>query len=72
MATKQDFQGKGFGKKLIEKSIELLKSKNADLIWCDVRVKAVDFYKKLGFKIIGLQFEIPQIGTHYVMFKKLN
>ncbi|MCF6222676.1 MAG: GNAT family N-acetyltransferase [Flavobacteriaceae bacterium] len=71
MATKEKFQGKGFGKKLLEKSEEILKSKNTKIIWCNVRVKALGFYIKLGFNTIGNSFDIPPIGRHYVMIKQL-
>ena len=71
MATKENYQGKGFGKMLITKSEELLKEKEVIIVWCNARIVALDFYKKQGFKIIGKEFDIPQIGGHFVMYKKL-
>ncbi len=71
MATKENYQGKGFGKMLITKSEELLKEKEVIIIWCNARIVALDFYKKQGLKIIGKEFDIPQIGGHFVMYKKL-
>lgn len=71
MATKENYQGKGFGKMLIIKAEELLKKKEVIIIWCNARIVALDFYKKQGFKIIGKEFDIPQIGGHFVMYKKL-
>ena len=71
MATKENYQGKGFGKMLMTKSEELLKEKEVIIIWCNARIVALDFYKKQGFKIIGKEFDIPQIGGHFVMYKKL-
>ncbi len=71
MATDVANQGKGFGKILVQKSLDDLRKKNVDIIWCKARVVAIEFYKKQGFKIIGDAFDIPQIGTHFVMFKKL-
>jgi len=72
MATKEIYQGKGLGKILVIKSEEILKSKNAQFIWCNARVKALGFYTKLGFKIIGNEFDIPPIGGHFVMIKALT
>jgi predicted GNAT family N-acyltransferase len=72
MTTKEIFQGKGFGKKLLEKSVEILKSKNTKIIWCNARVKALGFYVKLGFKTVGNEFDIPPVGGHYVMIRHLS
>ncbi len=71
MATKEDFQGKGYGKELILYGLEILKSKNVEILWCNARIIALDFYKKMGFQTIGKEFDIPKIGRHFVMYLKL-
>ncbi len=72
MATLNDFQGKGYGKELTLHGIDILKKKQIDDLWCNARVSALDFYKKMGFQIIGKEFEVPKIGGHFVMFLKLS
>jgi ribosomal protein S18 acetylase RimI-like enzyme len=72
MATSDNCQGKGYGKSLLQEAEEILKSKDIDIIWCNARVAAIDFYKKNGYRVMSDIFEVPQIGPHYVMFKKLN
>lgn len=72
MATLDEYQGKGFGRKLISRAEEVLKEKNMDVLWCNARVVALDFYKKSGFKIKGSKFDITLIGNHYVMYKILK
>lgn len=72
MATQDRFQGKGFGKILMERSEELLKRKGISIIWCNARVVALDFYKKIGYKITGNEFDIPPIGGHFVMYKVIQ
>lgn len=72
MATLGAFQNKGYGKKLLVKTEEFLKDKKVTIIWCNARVIALDFYQKQGFRIIGNEFDIPQIGGHFVMCKKFN
>ncbi len=69
MATLDEYQGKGLGKELILKVEEVLKEKNVDVLWCNARVVALGFYKKLGFKIKGSKFDILLIGYHYEMLK---
>jgi len=72
MATLDQYQGKGYGQQLIKFGSEVLKEKQMELVWCNARVAAVNFYKKLGFKTIDKEFYIPKIGGHFVMFKKLG
>ena len=71
MATLPNAQHKGLAKILLEKSFNELKLHNIDLLWCDARVVAKGFYSKLGFVTNGDSYEIPIIGTHYLMYKKI-
>lgn len=72
MAVIQNYQGKGVGKILLNFGETSLVEKQVSILWMNAREKAVPFYKKLGFKVIGNVFDIPEIGNHYVMFKKLK
>ena len=72
MATLDGSQGKGYGKLLLQEAEAILKRKDIDIIWCNARVVAIDFYKKMGYQLMSEIFEVPQIGPHYVMFKKLK
>jgi len=50
--------GKGVGKALMEKSIEIAREKNKSILWLAVWPKnkpAIDFYFKWGFEIFGDQ-----------------
>ncbi|HZW63924.1 MAG TPA: GNAT family N-acetyltransferase [Flavobacteriaceae bacterium] len=71
MAILQSHQGKGLGHLLLEKGEFLLQNK-CTLIWCNAREKAVSFYKKHGYNILGESFEIEDIGIHYKMYKKIS
>ncbi len=71
MAVHPEHQKKGVGKKMIRYSIELLLSKDCPILWCNAREVAVGFYKRIGFQCIDKPFNIPGIGLHYVMYKKL-
>lgn len=72
MATLAEYQGSGAGKLMLERIFLILKEKKIDVLWCNARLLAVDFYKKQGFQTFGDKFEIPYVGAHYVMFKNLN
>ena len=72
MATGENYQGKGLGRKLILKAEEILKERKVDVLWFNARVVALDFYKKLGYKTIGEEFDIQYIGGHFNMYKKFT
>lgn len=72
MAILHQFQGKRLGNVLLEKSIQQLKQLNTDLLWCNARKNATNFYSKFGFNTYGKPFDIPNIGEHYTMFKNIN
>lgn len=71
MATDHDFQGHGLGRQLLEKAEEVLKTKNCPLFWFNARVSAFGFYEKCGYELRGDFFDIPLVGPHKIMFKKL-
>ena len=71
MATDYKFQRKGYASDLMEKSFKELKVRDCDMVWCNARLVAVDFYKSVGFKITGELFDIAGIGPHYYMYKEI-
>ena len=70
MAVLEDFQSKGYGEQLLKAAENFCFEEKADLIWFNAREKAIPFYQKSGYKIIGNAFDIPNVGIHFVMFKK--
>ena len=72
MAIKKEFQNQGLGKHLLLEVETILKQKKCTVIWCNARIIALPFYKKLKFKVIGNEFDIPKIGLHFKMYKTLK
>jgi len=72
MAVLEEFQGKGYGAALVKEAENHCINLNADLIWFNAREKAILFYKKLGYTIVGDSFLIPDVGIHFAMFKKIQ
>ncbi len=70
MATDSDFQRKGYASDLMAESFQELTRRDCDIVWCNARLVAVDFYKSVGFKISGELFDIEEIGPHYYMHKE--
>ncbi len=71
MAVLDEFQKKGYGERLVSEAECCIKEQNGSLIWFNAREAAVDFYKKMGYEIVGDAFDIPTIGIHFVMKKMI-
>tara|TARA_B100000768_G_scaffold142107_1_gene133920 strand:- start:247 stop:684 length:438 start_codon:yes stop_codon:yes gene_type:complete len=71
MATHPEFRRNSAATKLMKEAFILLKHKNCDILWCNARLIALDFYKSLGFNINGEEFNIKDIGPHFKMWKSL-
>lgn len=57
LGIKQNFQGKGFGKKYFMQMIDLLKDEGflrVELMVEEDNENAIEFYKKLGFEVEGI------------------
>ena len=72
IATLPEFQKKGLGSQLmIEIEKRLLKLKKIKLLWLNARISAKTFYYNLDYKTVGKTFNVPGIGIHQRMYKKL-
>lgn len=72
MAVLEEYQTKNLGSQLLESCVNHAIGQRGDVIWCNARINAVAFYKKYGFKIIGDEFDIENIGAHFLMAKNLG
>ena len=72
MATDHNFQRRGYATDLMQQSFKELKKMNCDMVWCNARLVAIDFYHSIGFKIVGEIFDIEGIGPHYYMYKIIS
>ncbi len=71
MAVLPEYRKKGLAELLLKKGEQLLKEKGRTLLWFNARIVALNFYKTLGYKTVGPEFNIPKIGAHFVMKKEL-
>jgi len=72
MATSPSVRGMQVGRQIIEVAIEKLKNLEIELLWCDARLESTGFYEKLGFKMKGEIYNVPEIGPHKLMYFELN
>jgi GNAT superfamily N-acetyltransferase len=67
MAVEPSLQKKGIGKELVRACIAFAEDR---LLWCNARSSAVSFYVGNGFETRGEEFDIPDVGPHFVMVYK--
>tara|TARA_R110000868_G_scaffold348962_1_gene610110 strand:+ start:728 stop:1162 length:435 start_codon:yes stop_codon:yes gene_type:complete len=71
MATLEEHRGGGHSRALLRTAFPLIKQNFCSLVWCNARISAQGFYEKTGFTTYGEQFEVPVIGPHMLMFRKI-
>jgi N-acetylglutamate synthase-like GNAT family acetyltransferase len=71
MAVEPDFQGKGLGKKLIQKLEEEAKIMQLNKLELQARENALEFYKNSGYQIAFSSFKLWDIIQHYLMYKNI-
>lgn len=67
-ATRQAFQGKGFGSKLLAHVIDITEKENYQKMWCNARLNKTGFYNKFGFKETNTNF--TKGGIDYVIMER--
>lgn len=71
MAILEEYQNKNAGTQLLKKIEKFCTLKGKEIIWFNARKTALEFYTKLGYEVLGKEFEIENVGTHFLMFKRL-
>lgn len=71
MATDPKHRRRGFGVKVMQRGLDVLRERHCDLLWFNARQVAFPFYASLGFVPLGPIFEMPGIGPHKVMYRHL-
>lgn len=72
MAVREDMQGKGFGKQVIEYIEAKAKDLKLKNIMLDARINAVKFYERNGYTVVGESYLLFGTIQHYKMMKKLE
>ncbi|HEX7880443.1 MAG TPA: GNAT family N-acetyltransferase [Candidatus Eisenbacteria bacterium] len=72
MATAPEMRGTGLGGALLEACIEHSRNHGGTRLWCNARVPAAGFYLRYGFVVHGEEFDLPGIGPHYLMSRRIG
>ena len=67
MATAPESRGQGAGGAVLAALVERARANGADRVWCNARIAARTLYERGGFHVGSEEFDIPEIGPHYVM-----
>lgn len=66
MATDPTVRGTGLGRLLVEAAVGHVLQRDGDLIWCNARVSAEQFYLRLGFRPVTGHFALPEVFEDHV------
>jgi GNAT superfamily N-acetyltransferase len=72
MATAPEVRGRGLGRVLVQACIAFARESGAHLLWCNARTGAIEFYRKLGFAVVGEEFQIADVGPHFRMWRAVG
>lgn len=64
-------RGEGVGTVIMQRCMAHVSDHGGTLLWCNARVGAGDFYRRLGFTRQGKPFDVPGTGPHYVMTREM-
>lgn len=67
MATVPEARGRGAGTAVLDALVREAVDSGATRVWCNARTPARSLYERAGFTAIGDEFELPEIGPHFVM-----
>lgn len=67
-ATLPEYQGKGYGSKLVEWLTDYANEMKFSKVWCNARVGKTDFYKRFDFEETDDRFE--KNGYEYVVVER--
>ena len=71
MATVEAMRGRGAGRALVLRGLTLAREAGASIVWCNGRLPAVGFYRKLGFEIEGGLIDPHGTGPHHRLVRAL-
>lgn len=70
MATHPEQFSRGLGGQVLNTALAWAWGRDAEVVWCNARTPAVAFYQRHGFDTQGVEFELPDIGPHYLMLRR--
>jgi predicted GNAT family N-acyltransferase len=70
MVVLPEYQGRGFGKRLLQGLIEAAIEREAKIVVLNARVMTIPFYQKSGFIAVGEVFSSSATGVPHLKMQK--
>lgn len=67
MATAPQARRRGAGTAVLDALIRHARAQGARRIWCNARTPARSLYERAGMRATSDEFDLPDIGAHFVM-----
>ncbi len=71
MATAPAWRRRGVGAALLTAALAHVVAAGGTSVWCSARTPAVGFYERFGFGTVGDEYDVPDIGPHYLMERSI-
>jgi GNAT superfamily N-acetyltransferase len=71
MATAPAQRGRGLGAAVLGELLRIAREAGAERVWCTARAPARSLYERAGFEARSDVYELPGIGPHVVMERRL-
>ncbi|NUM56207.1 MAG: GNAT family N-acetyltransferase [Candidatus Hydrogenedentes bacterium] len=73
MATKPELRARGIGAAMLAEAERYIAEHTAvRQLWCSARIGAVHFYKGIGWSVASDIYDVPNIGPHRKMCKRIE
>jgi GNAT superfamily N-acetyltransferase len=73
MATRGDLVRRGIGRTLLRHALAALRdARGPELLWCNARVAALEFWEGEGWAVVSEVFDIPGVGPHRTLQGRLS
>jgi GNAT superfamily N-acetyltransferase len=72
MATTPEARGRGAGTAILDALVRHAAAHGAVRVWCNARTPARSLYERAGFAATSDEFQLPEIGPHFVMERRLD
>lgn len=71
MATDEAVRGTGAGAAVLDGCFAAVRDGGGSFLWCNARSSAAGFYARMGLEPVGDEFDIRDIGPHFVMWRQV-
>jgi GNAT superfamily N-acetyltransferase len=72
MATRADLVRRGIGSAVLRFAEHCARDDGVGVLWCQARLSAVAFYAAFGWQTVSDVFDVPTVGPHRTMLRRLT